>query len=131
MKDVDGPADIQSRVEPARTLRMDVETAREVVGPKGADRIGGHGGRMWDFWKRSPVRSAKLERTVEPTLHAETFLVDRAVDPTTGTLRVDLSFPNPRKTLRPGLYGKVIAESEVVKGALLVPQRAVQELKGT
>jgi membrane fusion protein (multidrug efflux system) len=59
------------------------------------------------------------------------ILVDRAVDPLTGTLRVDLAFPNPQKTLRPGLYGKVIAQSEVVKGALLVPQRAVLELQGT
>jgi len=59
------------------------------------------------------------------------LFVDRAVDPQTGTLRVDLAFPNPQKTLRPGLYGKVKAESEVVKGAILVPQRAVQELQGT
>jgi membrane fusion protein (multidrug efflux system) len=59
------------------------------------------------------------------------LFVDRAVDPTTGTLRVDLAFPNPKKTLRPGLYGKVRAESEVVKNAILVPQRAVQELQGT
>ena len=59
------------------------------------------------------------------------IFVDRAVDTQTGTLRVDLSFPNPKRTLRPGLYGKVKAESEVVKGALLVPQRAVQELQGT
>jgi membrane fusion protein (multidrug efflux system) len=59
------------------------------------------------------------------------LFVDRAVDPQTGTLRVDLAFANPTRTLRPGLYGKVKAESEVVKGALLVPQRAVQELQGT
>jgi len=59
------------------------------------------------------------------------IFVDRAVDTQTGTLRVDLAFPNPKKTLRPGLYGKVKAESEVVKGAILVPQRAVQELQGT
>ncbi len=59
------------------------------------------------------------------------LFIDRAVDPQTGTLRVDLAFPNPQRTLRPGLYGKVKAESEVVKNALLVPQRAVQELQGT
>jgi len=59
------------------------------------------------------------------------ILVDRAVDPTTGTLRVDLAFPNPKRNLRPGLYGRVHAETEIVKGALLVPQRAVQELQGT
>ncbi len=58
------------------------------------------------------------------------ILVDRAVDPTTGTLRVDLGFPNPKKTLRPGLYGKVRYRDELRAGALLVPQRAVQEMQG-
>ena len=58
------------------------------------------------------------------------ILVDRAVDPNTGTLRVDLAFPNPQKVLRPGLYAKVLYEAEVRPGALLVPQRAVQELQG-
>jgi membrane fusion protein (multidrug efflux system) len=57
-------------------------------------------------------------------------LVDRAVDPTTGTLRVDLGFPNPKRILRPGLYGKVKYREELRAGALLVPQRAVQELQG-
>jgi membrane fusion protein (multidrug efflux system) len=57
-------------------------------------------------------------------------MVDRAVDPTTGTLRIDLGFPNPKKTLRPGLYGKIRFQEEMRAGALLVPQRAVQELQG-
>ncbi len=59
------------------------------------------------------------------------IFIDRAVDPKTGTLRIDLAFPNPEKTLRPGLYGKVKALSDVVRKALLVPQRAVLELQGT
>jgi len=59
------------------------------------------------------------------------IFISREVDPATGTLRVDLAFPNPDRTLRPGLYGKVHAEMEVLKDALLVPQRAVQELQGT
>jgi membrane fusion protein (multidrug efflux system) len=59
------------------------------------------------------------------------LFVDRAVDPTTGTLRVDLGFPNPDGILRPGQYGKIRFTSETRKGALLVPQRAVQEIQGT
>jgi membrane fusion protein, multidrug efflux system len=59
------------------------------------------------------------------------LFVDRAVDSTTGTLRVDLGFPNPDAILRPGQYGKVKFTSELRKGALLVPQRAVQEIQGT
>src|SRR6266404_2542136 len=56
--------------------------------------------------------------------------IDRAVDPQTGTLRADLTFPNPKRLLRPGLYGKLRYREEVRKDALLVPQRAVQELQG-
>jgi membrane fusion protein, multidrug efflux system len=59
------------------------------------------------------------------------LFVDRAVDSKTGTLRVDLGFANPDKTLRPGQYGKLRFTSETRTAALLVPQRAVQEVQGT
>jgi membrane fusion protein (multidrug efflux system) len=55
--------------------------------------------------------------------------VERNIDPTTGTLAMQLTFPNPERLLRPGQYGRVRYESDVKKGALLVPQRAVQELQ--
>jgi membrane fusion protein (multidrug efflux system) len=55
--------------------------------------------------------------------------VERAVDPTTGTLAVQFSFPNPDRLLRPGQYGRARFVIEEKKGALLVPQRAVQELQ--
>jgi membrane fusion protein (multidrug efflux system) len=56
-------------------------------------------------------------------------LVDRAVDPTTGTLGVQLEYPNPNLLLRPGQYGRARLLLETITGALLVPQRAVQELQ--
>ena len=56
--------------------------------------------------------------------------VERAVDPTTGTLTGQFSFPNPERILRPGQYGKARFVTDVKEGALLVPQRAVQELQG-
>jgi len=55
--------------------------------------------------------------------------VERAVDPTTGTLTVQFSFPNPDRLLRPGQYGRARFVIEEKKGALLVPQRAVQEMQ--
>jgi membrane fusion protein (multidrug efflux system) len=55
--------------------------------------------------------------------------VERAVDPTTGTLGIELLFPNPQQLLRPGQYGRVRILIETKSGALLVPQRAVQELQ--
>jgi membrane fusion protein (multidrug efflux system) len=55
--------------------------------------------------------------------------VERAVDPTTGTLGVQFIFPNPGPLLRPGQYGRVRLILDTTVGALLVPQRAVQELQ--
>ena len=55
---------------------------------------------------------------------------DRQVDITTGTIRIASSFPNPENILRPGQFGRIRAATEQVNGALLVPQRAVNELQG-
>jgi membrane fusion protein (multidrug efflux system) len=56
-------------------------------------------------------------------------VVERAVDSTTGTLTIQFKFPNPGGLLRPGQYGRAQFVLETRKGALLVPQRAVQELQ--
>jgi membrane fusion protein, multidrug efflux system len=55
----------------------------------------------------------------------------REVDARTGTLTMLGIFPNPGNILRPGQYAKVRAQTQVKKGALLVPQRALNELQGT
>lgn len=55
--------------------------------------------------------------------------IERAVDPTTGTLAIQIRFPNTGGLVRPGQYGRVRFVTDTKKGALLVPQRAVQELQ--
>jgi len=55
---------------------------------------------------------------------------DRHVDEGTGTIKVAALFPNPGNLLRPGQFAKIRALLETQKGALLVPQRAVNELQG-
>ena len=57
-------------------------------------------------------------------------ILDRQVGVTTGTISVRGVFPNPGDLLRPGQFGKVRATIDVKQGALLVPQRAVQDLQG-
>ena len=54
---------------------------------------------------------------------------DREIDPTTGTLLLEVAFPNPERVVRPGQFGRVRLLYETVPGAILVPQRAVQELQ--
>ncbi len=56
--------------------------------------------------------------------------VDRALDLTTGTLNIYVSFPNPDILLRPGLFARVRVPLEEKPDALLVPQKAVQEMQG-
>ena len=56
--------------------------------------------------------------------------LDRDVRLTTGTFRVRSVFPNPEALLRPGQYAKVRAATSLQTGALLVPQRAVQDVQG-
>ena len=57
--------------------------------------------------------------------------VDNQVDRKTGTLMVEAAFPNPEHRLRPGLFGRVRFPRQTVKDAIVVPQRAVNELLAT
>lgn len=59
------------------------------------------------------------------------LFADRQVDQQTGTIRIAGAFPNPDNILRPGQSGRVRAATEIHKGALLIPQRAVTELQGS
>ncbi len=56
--------------------------------------------------------------------------INREVDPQTGSLLVQTTFPNPERLLKPGQYAKVVVKMKEVKGALLIPQRCVMELQG-
>jgi len=69
------------------------------------------------------------DESVHP--HQGTFhVLDRVVDPTTGTMKVEASFPNPGSYLRPGQFARVRVAVAEKENAILVPQRAIQELQG-
>ena len=51
------------------------------------------------------------------------------VDPKTGTLEVQARFPNPEARLLPGQFGRIRFQTDERKGAVLVPQRAVQQVQ--
>ena len=61
----------------------------------------------------------------------KTVFVDRGIDPTTGTIMVEVAFPNTDSLLRPGQYGRLRAPMEVKENAIIVPAKAVQELQAT
>ncbi len=92
-------------------------------------------GKAMQAEKRAEKHGPPLELILaDGSVYAErgaSALPDREVDLKTGTITVVSYFPNPNYTLRPGLYARVRAVTDTRKGALLVPQRAVQELQGS
>lgn len=56
--------------------------------------------------------------------------INREVDSETGAILVQASFPNPELILRPGQFARVRIMMNMAEGALLVPQRCVNELQG-
>ena len=75
-----------------------------------------------------PVEIILADGTLYP--HQGKFsAVDREVDQQTGTIRLAALFPNPDNILRPGGFVRVRVTVRNIPGALLVPQRAVNELQ--
>lgn len=56
----------------------------------------------------------------------ELTFVENAIDPTTGTIKLRATFENPARRLWPGQFVKVAVTLATVRGALVVPSRAVQ-----
>ena len=54
--------------------------------------------------------------------------VDRALANNTGTLAINAVFDNPDGILIPGMFARVKITGETIPNAILVPQRAVQQL---
>jgi RND family efflux transporter MFP subunit len=59
------------------------------------------------------------------------YALDRSLDIKTGSIRYYVTFPNPGNVLRPGQFGKVRFVADMKKGAMVIPQEAVNELQGS
>lgn len=86
-------------------------------------------------FQNDPVmRNAELELVLSDgskfPQKGKVLLSDREVDVKTGTIATIGVFPNPGNHIRPGQYAKIRAATQVRRGAILVPQRAVNEMQG-
>jgi len=59
------------------------------------------------------------------------YALDRNLDIKTGSIRYYVTFPNAGNILRPGQFGKVRFVADMKKGAIVIPQEAVNELQGS
>jgi len=69
------------------------------------------------------------DNTVYPEL-GKISIIDRAVDPQTGSIKVRLVFPNPKGYLRVGMSTIVRVHNQDVKPQIVVPNKAVVEQMG-
>jgi membrane fusion protein (multidrug efflux system) len=72
----------------------------------------------------SPFEMLLADGTTHPHRGKLAF-ADRLVDASTGTLLIDIAFPNPERLVRPGQYGRARVAVDFKAKALLVPQKAV------
>jgi membrane fusion protein (multidrug efflux system) len=56
--------------------------------------------------------------------------LDRLVDPQTGTMKAQATFPNPGSYLKPGQFARLRVAVAERENAIVIPQRAIQELQG-
>ena len=75
-----------------------------------------------------PIQLILADGSVHPHL-GRLDAVERNIDTLTGTIALQIKFDNPERLVRPGQFGRVKFDVDVRKGALLIPQRAVQELQ--
>src|SRR6201997_2794876 len=59
------------------------------------------------------------------------YALDRNLDTKTGSTRYYVTFPNSGNILRPGQFGNVRFVADMKKGAMVIPQEAVDELQGS
>jgi membrane fusion protein (multidrug efflux system) len=90
-----------------------------------------HGGEDRD---REAAKGLFEMLLADGTLHphrGDATFADGQVDARTGTLLLEVSFPNPDRLVRPGQFARVRFPMEVVTNAVLVPQRSVVEMQAT
>ena len=72
----------------------------------------------------------KLSDGSEYPLPGEIEQVDSGMSNGNGAMTLKAVFDNPQKMLLPGMFARVQASGEIRKNAIVIPQRAVQELLG-
>jgi len=78
----------------------------------------------------TPLELILADGTVFPQ-SGTVYAVGREIDPRTGTLTIEGTFPNADNVLRPGGYAKVRAVIDELPDALVVPQAAIKDFQGS
>ena len=88
--------------------------------------------RMQGIGSLEPGRQIRIQLSdgSEYPLSGEIEQVDSGMSSGNGSMTLKAVFDNPQKMLLPGMFARVMASGEVRQNAIVIPQRAVQELLG-
>ena len=78
--------------------------------------------------KPIPLQLTLSDNSIYPD-NGTFYFADRQVDVNTGTIKIAVLFSNPDNILRPGMYARIRATTDVKHDALVVPQQAVIRLQ--
>ncbi len=79
--------------------------------------------------KDSTFTAVLPDGSIYPYL-GQLYLLDRSIDPTTGTLKARITFPNPKDELKAGLTTNIRVKHQAGDTTLLIPFKAVVETLG-
>jgi membrane fusion protein (multidrug efflux system) len=79
--------------------------------------------------KKREIEMVLSDGSVYPQKGVISF-AQRQIDPATGTLLFEASFPNPQRTLRPGQFAKIRIDIDERKDAVVIPSRSIFEIQG-
>lgn len=72
-----------------------------------------------------------LSNGVEYPFPGQINFSDRALNPSTGTFRLRVEFPNPKGVLRPGMFARIQVSTDERKDVIAIPDKAVSQLLNT
>jgi membrane fusion protein (multidrug efflux system) len=118
--------DLVGPATPSRRCHRSIQSRRISLSEQEYLRIAGRingPGTSSELWgKDASLTLVLADGSVYPR-RGRFLAADRDIDPKTGTIRISAAFPNPARTLRPGQYARVRAETNTVADAIVVPQR--------
>jgi membrane fusion protein (multidrug efflux system) len=79
--------------------------------------------------KRREIEMVLADGSTYPNKGVISF-AQRQIDPATGTLQFEASFPNKERLLRPGQFAKIRIVIDERKDALVIPSRSIFEIQG-
>lgn len=92
---------------------------------------------VYHFMQLQQQKADKKDSTFTIAFGSEVYpypgsisLVDRAVDPQTGTIKTRLIFPNDKGMLKPGMNTSVRVKSNNAQRSIVIPNKAVTEQLG-